>query len=327
MTRPLGSVSMLALSASLLYVTPAFAQSATTRNASPVEATPSPSAVRGEKQPTVLAAEPASGNEDIVVTGSRIRRPDFSTPNPVLSLGSAQLEESGTTNITDFLTGYPALQGSSGSSANSGDNAGIGGTGLNLLNLRNLGTDRTLVLVDGRRHVAGLDGSQAVDINSIPSDLIDRIDIVTGGASAIYGADGVSGVVNFVLKRNFSGITARAQAGISGQGDAGQRLLAVTAGTNFASGRGNVAIAIEHGEEDRLFSQDRSYLRGAGALTFVRNPNDPENLGGYTGPTSNGIPDRVPLRDIRYADSSRGGALDVNFDYFPDYQGVFSTAV
>jgi outer membrane receptor protein involved in Fe transport len=108
--------------------------------------------------------------------------------------------------------------------------------------LRNLGTDRTLVLVDGRRHVSSVEGSASVDINTIPEDLIERVDVLTGGASAIYGADGVSGVVNFVLKKNFEGLTGRVQAGISKYGDAGQRYATLTAGHNFGDGRGNGAL-------------------------------------------------------------------------------------
>ncbi|MFX9818494.1 TonB-dependent receptor plug domain-containing protein, partial [Acinetobacter baumannii] len=81
------------------------------------------------------------------------------------------------------------------------------------------------VLVDGRRHVSGLDGSQAVDVNTIPEDLIERVDILTGGASAIYGADAVSGVVNFVMKKRFSGLTVRGQSGISRYGDAGNKVI------------------------------------------------------------------------------------------------------
>jgi outer membrane receptor protein involved in Fe transport len=174
-----------------------------------------PAAAFAQEAPQTAAENGATeaAQPEIVVTGSRLRRTtDYATASPTVSLGSQLLQQSGTTNLTDFLTGLPALVGSSTSRDNSGDRAGIGTTGLNLLNLRNLGVDRTLVLVDGRRHVSGLEGSQAVDINTIPEDLIDRIDVLTGGASAVYGADGVTGVVNFVLKKNFEGITARAQA-------------------------------------------------------------------------------------------------------------------
>ena len=278
------SPQLLLVSASFFGLsTPAFAQDAAPVPAqpatadSPVEPTPASTDQSIAEPSTNLAANNGRNLSEVVVTGSRIRRPDFSTPNPVVSVGAAQIQESGTTNLTQFLSGYPALQGSSGSSLNAGDQAGIGYTGLNLLNLRNLGTDRTLVLVDGRRHVSGVPGSQAVDINTIPSDLIDRVDILTGGASAIYGADGVSGVVNFVLKKNFQGLSVRAQDGISKYGDAGQRLLSVTAGQNFAGGRGNIALAFEHGEEDRLQTSDRARLTGANLVRFVLNPDDPEN--------------------------------------------------
>jgi len=259
------------------------------------------------------SAQTPSG--DIVITGSRIRRPDFDSASPIISIDSNTLQQSGTTNLTDFLTGYPALVGSSTSFDNSGDRAGIGATGLNLLNLRNLGTNRTLVLVDGRRHVAGLPGDASVDINTIPNDLVERIDVLTGGESAIYGADAVTGVVNFILKKNFDGFTARGQAGISERGDAGQRLLSVTYGKNFAGGRGNIAVAYEYGKDDRLTTSDRTYLTGANRIGFYRNPNyDPNN------PTA-GVYSRVPLNDIRYDGTTRNGGVDVDGDGYPDFNG------
>lgn len=273
---------------------------------------------------TVAGTDQEVASEDdsqgIVITGSRIRQtPGFDTPNPVVSLSAETIQSSGTTNLTDFLTGYPALQGSSTSADNSGQGASIGYTGLNLLNLRNLGTERTLVLVDGRRHVAGVPGSASVDINTIPNDLVERVEVLTGGASAIYGADGVTGVVNFILKRDFEGLTARAQAGISQYGDAGQRLITVTAGKNFADGRGNFAVAYEYGQEDRLEERDRARLRGSNRVGFYLNPDDPENQPGYTGDANNGIPDYVPLNDIRFYDTARQGGIDLDFDGMPDY--------
>lgn len=265
-----------------------------------------------------VSADGNTGN-DIVVTGTRIRRPDFDSPSPIVSLGAATMQQSGTTNLTDFLTGFPALQGSSTSADNSGSRANIGNTGLNLLNLRNLGTERTLVLVDGRRHVASQPGTQAVDVNTIPIDLVERVDVLTGGASAIYGADAVTGVVNFVLKKNFEGLSARAQAGISEYGDAGKRYVSVTAGRNFADDRGNFAVAYEYAEESRLPARSRSRLRGDNLIGFYRNPADPEFKPGYTGGASNGIPDRIPTRDVRYNDTAREGGIDVDFDGAPDF--------
>src|SRR4029078_12043726 len=142
--------------------------------------------------------------------------PEFSNPNPTQTFSGETLQQAGTTNLTDFLTDLPALHGSTTHDDVSGSNlASAQAVGVNLLNLRNLGTNRTLVLVNGRRHIAGFPGSASVDINTIPTDLIDRIDIETGGTSAVYGSDGVSGVVNFIMKRDFSGLTRRGEHLIS----------------------------------------------------------------------------------------------------------------
>ena len=269
------------------------------------------------------APAPAAANEDstaIVVTGSRIVTPEAAAANPVVSVNAERLQESGTTNVTEYLKTLPALVGSSGGYDNSGDRAGIGYTGLNLLDLRNLGYDRTLVLVDGRRHVGSTDGLQAVDINTIPEDLIDRVEVLTGGASAIYGADAVSGVVNFIMKKDFEGLNGRVQAGISSRGDAGQRLVTLTAGHNFAGDRGNITIAWEHGEEDRLDAHQRGYLSGTARVGFYKNPDYPGDL---NNPTH--IPKNIPLNDIRYFDTSREGGIDVDFDGMPDYVGANAT--
>lgn len=250
--------------------------------------------------------EQDSGN--IVVTGSRIPRPEIDNPNPVVSYNRETLESSGRTNLTDFLVQNPALLGSSTSADQSGSTGDFGATGANLLNLRNLGTNRTLVLVDGRRHVAGIPGAASVDINTIPKELIQSVDVQTGGASAIYGADGVSGVVNFVLRRDFEGIAVTGQTGISEEGDAGNRFFGITAGKNFADGRGNVVLSYEFTEDDRVnsFARARS---GDPRQTFglVRNPDD--------FPDDPNVFDRILLNDLRYADSSRDGAIDLgSFD-------------
>jgi len=258
------------------------------------------------------APQPDSGN-DIVVTGTRIARPELDFANPVVSFGAATIEQSGRTNLADFLVQSPALVGSRTGDLTGGSNPDFGETGLDLLDLRNLGTDRTLVLVDGRRHVSGLAGSAAVDINAIPTDLVEAVDVLTGGASAIYGADGVSGVVNFRLKHDFEGLTARGQVGISKYGDGGNRFGAITFGQNFGGGRGNIAIAYEYNQDDRVFDQDRAFLRDPGAFDLFRNqadiPDDPQ------------IFDNILYNDVRYADSAPVGAVDVDFDLASDFEG------
>lgn len=276
---------------------------------------PTPDGQATPAAPTAADTAPEPEATDVVVTGSRIARPEVDSPTPVTSFSAANLQQSGRVNVTDFLVQNPALLGSSTSADQSGSTGGFGATGVNLLNLRNLGTDRTLVLVDGRRHVAGLPGSASVDVNTIPADLIDRIDVTTGGASAIYGADGVSGVVNFVLKRNFEGLLVRGQAGISEDGDAGNRFFSATAGKNFADGRGNIALNYEFRQDDRVSSFDRA--RTGDPLQTVGLVRDPADF-----PDDPNRFDRVLTNNLRYADSSRNGAVDLNLDGIPDFTGA-----
>ena len=169
------------------------------------------------------------------------------------------------------------------------------------------------MLVDGRRHVSGLAGSAAVDIDAIPTDLIEAVDVLTGGASAIYGADGVSGVVNFRLKRDFEGISTRAQVGQSRYGDGENVFGALTLGKNFADGRGNIAFAYEYNGDQRVPDQARSFLRDPKTGDLFRNQDDLDDLPN--------VPDNIPYRDVRYADSAVVGAVDVEFDYVSDFEG------
>src|SRR5205085_2392642 len=128
------------------------------------------------------------------------------------SLSAEELTMTGDVNVGDRLNDLPALR-STFSQSNS--TRFIGTAGVNELDLRGLGDSRTLVLVNGKRHITYTPGDFIVDINTIPTDLIERVDIVTGGEAAVYGSDAVAGVVNFILKNNFSGVKLRAQSGIS----------------------------------------------------------------------------------------------------------------
>jgi iron complex outermembrane receptor protein len=267
-------------------------------------------ALAQDKPPSGAGDQPI---EEVVVTGSRIRQDAQSFANPVTSFSADTIAKSGRTEIADFLSQSPALIGSTTGDLTAGSNPGFGEVGLNLLDLRHLGVDRTLVLVDGRRHVSGLAGSAAVDVDSIPTDLIEAVDVLTGGASAVYGADGVSGVVNFRLKKNFEGLMVRGQESRSSRGDGEQRVLALTAGTNFSDGRGNFALAYEFHKDERVFDQQRSYLRPLKRYSLAQNQDDLDD--------DPNVPDNIPYNDIRYADSSPTGAVDVDGDYAPDFEG------
>ena len=223
---------------------------------------------------TAPEAEPTTNDDPIVVTGSRLQRdPNATAPLPVSSITAEQLRAAGNTDVTATLRTIPALI-SSGTVADSLERGG-GGVGQATLNLRQLGSNRTLVLVDGYRHVSGVAGAQTVDVATIPNALIERVDVLTGGASAIYGADAVTGVVNYVLNKNFEGLRVDAQGGISTQGDGETFRIEATYGKNFAGGRGNFSFTAGYTNDAEVLLGDRDFTanngRGNNSTTY-QNP-------------------------------------------------------
>jgi outer membrane receptor protein involved in Fe transport len=262
----------------------------------------SPSVGSGPTGPAAqqTAAATESNTSDIIVTGSRISRPTLDSPIPVTTLSATDLTRAGNTNIGDILERLPALSASQTQASSLAGGATIGGTGLNILNLRNLGQDRTLVLVDGQRHVSSVEGQFLVDVNTIPTDLIERVDVVTGGSSAIYGSDAMAGVVNFVLKHNYDGATFNAEGGISSHGDRGTYKLSGLVGKNFAEGRGNIAVDLEYDRANPLYLTDRPSLTGAFAgrnqFQLVNEP-------------GSGLPERTFLTGVHSFGYSDGGSF------------------
>lgn len=207
------------------------------------------------------AAEPAAAQEDeaIVVTGSRIVSPTIVSVSPVQVVGEEQIRQSGVTNVQDILLENPAFGTPALSRTNS--NFLTSGTGAATVDLRDLGSDRTLVLINSRRVVAGLPGTSTVDLNVIPTQFIERIDILTGGASSLYGSDAVAGVVNFIYKENFEGIEANAQYGITQRGDTPEYQANLTFGGNFAENRGNVMVHLGYSNQGQLAARQRANTR------------------------------------------------------------------
>lgn len=199
----------------------------------------------------------------ITVTGSRIKRdPNATAPLPISTLTNADFQNFGTTDVTAALRQIPALI-SSGTVADSLER-GAGGVGQATLNLRQLGANRTLVVIDGWRHVSGVAGSQTVDVATIPRLLIEQVEVLTGGASAVYGADAVTGVVNYKLKRDYEGIMIDSQMGISSRGDGRSYRIEGIVGQNFAGGRGNVTLAAGYTQDDEILMGDREFTRDNG---------------------------------------------------------------
>ena len=214
---------------------------------------------------TSAIAQDAPAEDEIIVTGSRIATDSSITaPSPVQTLTIDDFTKSGDIEIAASLRNIPALQGSDPATLDSAQ--GFAATGVSTLNLRQLGTNRTLVLQDGRRHVPGVEGTATVDVGSIPQALIKSTEILTGGASSIYGADAVSGVVNFITRdgRDFDGIEYRFQGGISDEGDAEDFFGSIAGGGEFADGKGSGVLAVEFNHSTSIVNADRPRFAGAG---------------------------------------------------------------
>ena len=205
-----------------------------------------------------VEAAPTPGNA-IIVTGSRIASPTVESPAPLQIVDSQVIDDAGVTNIQEVLLENPVF----GTPGLSRTNSAFltSGTGVATVDLRDLGSDRTLVLINGRRVVGSVAGSATVDLNVIPTQFIERVDILTGGASSLYGSDAIAGVVNFVYKTDFEGVEANAQYGITEEGDDARYQANITAGTNLAGGDGNIMVHFGYSNEEGLLSNSRANTR------------------------------------------------------------------
>lgn len=231
----------------------------------------SASAVHAQQQagPAADAGEPARTLDAVKVSGSRVVSQAATAPTPLTTIEREQIDMAAPNNIADYVNTMPSMVGDRSMTA--GNNAiSSGSTGMNRLNLRGLGSDRTLVLVDGRRHVGStLQGN--VDANVLPNALIRSVDVVTGGASSVYGSDAVAGVVNFLLDTRYTGTKGYVQVGESARGDDAQFNAGASFGTPFAEGRGHLLFNAEHATSDGVSSvRERDWWQSWGVMANPR---------------------------------------------------------
>lgn len=215
---------------------------------------------------TTAAAQDAEPLESVIVTGSRIKRDGYSAPTPTTTVTQEDVLAAAPGTVADGLNQLPQFQGSSTPQA--GGVSANGAAGSNFLSLRNLGSQRSLILLDGRRFVAATD-SGATDINTLPQNLIERVDVVTGGASAAYGSDAVAGVVNFVLDTDYVGWKSNVQGGVSTHGDAESMKFSIAHGREFAGGRGHLLLSGEYYDSEGIgpYDDNRKWnTRGSGRI-------------------------------------------------------------
>lgn len=198
-------------------------------------------------------------SKDIIVTGSRLGT-NMRSASPTVMIDSKALATTGTLQVSEAINQLPQLGSASGSRSQNNNSLNSGfGFGGEYVNLRNLGIQRTLTLVNGRRHVAGNPGTSSVDLSSIPSIMVDRVDVVTGAASAIYGADAVTGVVNVVLRNRYDGALVTARTGITDEGDGAEYQFGALFGSNFGDDRGHALIAAEYSRSEGIGVSSKPY--------------------------------------------------------------------
>jgi iron complex outermembrane recepter protein len=212
---------------------------------------------------------------EVIVTGSRIARPDLSSPSPITVVNEEFFKQKGTVNVEEVLNQLPQVVPGLGAQVNNG------GDGTATVDLRGLGPTRTLALINGRRFVPATNTGR-IDLNAIPSPLIERIDVVTGGASAVYGSDALAGVVNFVLKDDFQGIELGGRYGESSRSDGQTQDAYALFGGNFADDRGNATLAVTYLSRRAVFQSAREFSRidaqggsATGTPRFDNSPFDP----------------------------------------------------
>jgi len=271
-----GRQALALLGAGVFAAAPAFAQDAPTQTCpdgrmiaanlpcdEPTAAPSSETQPSVSQQPVTEGTEAAADSDDaIVVTGSRIARPDLEGPSPVTTVSAENIELTGTVTVETLLNELPQLiPGNTRTSNNQG------GEDFSTLDLRGLGPQRTLILVDGER-VPASSTTGVVDIGTIPAGLIERVDVVTGGASAVYGSDAMAGVVNFVLKDNFEGLELSSQYGITEQGDGATFNVQGLLGGNFGDDRGNLTFFASYFTRESVGQGDRDVTRDAGVVFY-----------------------------------------------------------
>lgn len=217
-----------------------------------------------------LAAE---GEElaEVTVTGSRIVRRDLDAGSPVVTVSNEQFDRSSTTSLESTLNQLPQFSPSGSQFVSSAQSGPTSTPGAATLNLRGIGPNRNLVLIDGRRPQPA-NASLVVDINTIPQSAIQGVEVITGGASAVYGPDAIAGVTNFLLKKDFQGLAVDVQTGITQEGDGSETKASALMGMNAADGKGNIMIGLDYSRRGQVLQRDRDF--------FVNGWRDINNAGG-----------------------------------------------
>lgn len=274
-------------------------------------------------------APPAAPSNDIIVTGTRTISNGNNAPTPTTVVSAATIQNAAPVNLGEYVAQQmPSIGGSLDSSHSGAGLISNAGASKVQLNLRTLGNNRTLTLLNGHRFVSP-DTTGATDVNNFPAELVSRVDIVTGGASSVYGSDALAGVVNFVLDTKFSGIKGRVSGGVRTHGDNRTFAASIAAGTGFASGRGHFLVNADYAYDPGLF-------------TWKTSPWAQNLVHQFTNPAStptNGLPSLINVPNSSTVQYAPGGLITsgplrgiafsqdgspFNFNYGPLTSSIFT---
>jgi len=263
-------------------------------------------AAAGAAGAQTVATSGVASVEEVVVTGTRVVRDGYQAPTPLTVISETEILAAAPSNVADFVNDIPSIVGSA-TPQTSNASISSGTAGVNALNLRGLGASRTLVLLNGQRSV-GSTITGSVDVNTFPQGLISGVQIVTGGASAAYGSDAVSGVVNFILDTDYQGFKGSVEAGQTTYGDDDEYRVNLTYGTPFAGGRGHLLLNGEIVDREGIYGVPRDWNNDGWYI--ITNPNyapgngQPERFvtsgAGLSNATPGGIIVNTPLRGTTF---------------------------
>jgi iron complex outermembrane recepter protein len=274
----------------------------------PTPSSPLPVAPAAQNAPEPSSSSQEGGQnqiQEVIVSASRINIAGYVQPTPVTVINEAAMEQAAQSDLGEVFHNIPSFGAASSPDTTSGAEAiSSGAAGISQVNLRNLGTQRTLVLINGTREVNADISSPGIDLNTVPSALIQRVDVVTGGASAAWGSDAVAGVVNLIMNNTFKGFKANVEYGNNVWGDKQSRKAEVAFGSSFADGKGDFVMGLSYLDQpDNPLYSDADYYQQNGVTALAKNPS-------YT-PT-NGLPNYIAIQGAGLSTATNGGLITSN---------------
>jgi iron complex outermembrane receptor protein len=270
------------------------------------------------------ASDDSSKLEEVTVTGSRIRRRDLESASPLITVDSEQLESRAGLSLESYLNTLPNFNPAQTPTTENSDvqPSAVNTVGISTISLRGFGPNRNLVLIDGHR-TTPVNALMVTDINGIPSGMIDRVEIITGGASAVYGADAIGGVINFITKKNFEGASIDVQDSITQAGDGNETRVSTLMGSKIADGRGNIVLGMEYYNRDEAYQKNHNFFSSSWNDPATNATNSFFSNEGQAGVFNLGAAPSAAAENVTFANRIASGGTPYSFGGSSVYQMLF----